>query len=50
MYNKENQFLVTDRSDRVLTANGREYLAQPNANPSHVSVEYDVEPADPRNG
>jgi hypothetical protein len=50
MYTRKNQFLVTDRSDRVLTANGREYLAQPNANPSHVSVEYDVEPADPRNG
>jgi hypothetical protein len=26
MYNKENQFLMADRSDRVLTANGREYL------------------------
>jgi hypothetical protein len=28
MYNKENQFLVADRSDRVLTKKGREYLAQ----------------------
>jgi hypothetical protein len=28
MYNKENQFLVADRSDRVLTEKGREYLAQ----------------------
>ena len=26
MYSKENQFLVADRSHRVLTANGREYL------------------------
>jgi hypothetical protein len=34
MYNKENQFLVADRSDRVLTANGREYLAQAAAIPS----------------
>jgi hypothetical protein len=29
MYNKENQFLVADRSDRVLTEKGREYLARP---------------------
>jgi Family of unknown function (DUF6158) len=28
MYNKENQFLVADRSDRVLTENGRAYLDQ----------------------
>ena len=26
MYNKENQLLVADRYDRVLTANGHEYL------------------------
>jgi len=33
LYN-ENQFLVADRSDRVLTANGRQYLAQATAIPS----------------
>jgi len=31
MYTKENQFLVADRCDRVLTENGREYLAQATA-------------------
>jgi hypothetical protein len=31
MYTKENQFLAADRGDRVLTENGREYLAQATA-------------------
>ena len=29
MYNKDNHFLVADRSDRVLTENGRKYLVHP---------------------
>jgi hypothetical protein len=31
MYTKENQFLVADRRDRVLTDNGRAELAQASA-------------------